>query len=184
MQVNRAGEAALGAAAGAAAVWLMDRADWALWDRQPAEVRRRIEAVRPGGLDPAHVLVHRAAGLFGKTLQPAQPHPAGIALHYAIGMLPAAAYALARRRAPGLAAAGGLAFGLAVFLLEDELANPLMRTSAAPHRYPWQAHARGLVGHLIYGAALEAVLRALLGPPRRRMRRQQITAAGQQATAA
>ena len=161
-------DVALGLAAGALGVWAMDRLDWALWDRQPEAVRRRIEDVRPGGLDPAHVLAHRTASALGKHLTPAQPHPAGVAVHYAVGALPAVVYALLRRRVPAVAAGGGLLYGLGAFLLEDELAGPALGLAAPPQSYPWQAHARGLLSHLLYGAVTEAALRLLTGPAGRR----------------
>ena len=156
-----------GAAAGALGVWAMDRLDWALWDRQPEAVRRRIEEVRPGGLDPAHAIAHRAAAALGHHLTPAQPHPAGLAVHYAAGALPAVAYALARRRIPLLAAGGGLLYGLGAFLLEDEIGGPATGFAAPPQAYPWQAHARGLVAHLLYGLVVESALRLLSGRPGR-----------------
>lgn len=162
-----AGHMIKGAAAGALAVWVMDRVDWFTWDRQPYAVRRRIEDVRPGAMDPAHVLANRVAKAFGRELLPFQPHPAGVATHYAVGMLPTVLYALLRRRVPGLAAGGGLAFGLGLFLAEDEALNPLLGLSAPQREYPWQAHARGLLSHLVFGATAEAALRLLSGRPGR-----------------
>lgn len=43
--------------------------------------------------------------------------------------------------------------------------NILSGFGAKPQAYPWQAHARGLIAHLVYGAVLEGTLRALNGPP-------------------
>ena len=59
------------------------------------------------------------------------------------------------------AAGGGLLYGLALFLFNDELMNPLIGASGRPTAYPLQAHARGLVGHLVLGFATEAGLKAL-----------------------
>lgn len=162
-----AGDVIKGAAAGVLAVWVMDRVDWFTWNRQPFAVRRRIEDVRPGAMDPAHVLANRAARTFGRELLPIQPHPAGLATHYALGMLPTVLYALLRRRIPGLAAGRGAVFGLGLFLAEDEVLNPVLGLSAPLRAYPWQAHARGLLSHLVLGATAEVALRALSGPPRR-----------------
>ena len=36
-----------------------------------------------------------------------------------------------------------------------------MGTAAPPQRYPWQAHARGLISHLVFGVVTEAILSAL-----------------------
>lgn len=40
-------------------------------------------------------------------------------------------------------------------------ADPLLGTAAPPQEYPWQAHARGLVGHLTYGLVTKASVRVL-----------------------
>ncbi|MDP8916688.1 MAG: DUF1440 domain-containing protein [Pseudomonadota bacterium] len=162
-----AGDVIKGAAAGALAVWVMDRVDWFIWSRQPYEVRRRIEDVRPGAMDPAHVLANRAAEAFGRDLLPVQPHPVGIATHYALAVLPTVLYALLRRRVSGVAAGAGTVFGLGLFLAQDEALNSILGLSAPQRTYPWQAHARGLLAHLVLGATAEAALRVLSGAPRR-----------------
>ena len=45
----------MGAVAGVAAVWAMDRLDWFLMDQEPERARRQPGLARPGGQDPAHV---------------------------------------------------------------------------------------------------------------------------------
>ena len=91
---------------------------------------------------------------------PPQPHPAGIAVHYALGVLPGALYAPLRRRLGGLGAGRGLLYGLGLFLVNDELLAPALGLASGPTAYPWQAHARGLAEHLVLGAATDAVLGA------------------------
>lgn len=151
----------------------MDRVDWYMFRHEDPEARRRTESVRPGGLDPAHVMVNRMAEAMGRTLSPRQPHPAGIAMHYGLGIGPGALYGAFRDRVPALGAGRGLAYGLALTALEDELANRAMGLSAPLGHYPWQAHARGLVSHLVYGVVTDAVLRALqAGGGSRRQRRE------------
>lgn len=150
-----------GAIAGAVGVWAMDRVGWWMWDREdPAALQREVQA-RPEGLDPAHVMANRAARAAGTELAPRQPHPAGLAVHYGLGVLPGAAYAVLRHRVPTLAAGGGLLYGLGLGLVEDEGINPLIGTSGPPGDYPWQAHVRGLVSHLVLGAVTHATLQAL-----------------------
>jgi hypothetical protein len=148
----------LGAVAGAVGVWVMDRVDWFLSDHEDPEARRRTRAVRPGGMDPAHVVANRAVQALGAELSPPQPHPAGIAVHYAIGIGPAAFYGALRDRVPAVGTGRGLLYGLGLFLVQDELLNAAGGFSAGPRAYPWQAHARGLVAHLVYGAVTDAVL--------------------------
>ncbi|TNC72470.1 DUF1440 domain-containing protein [Rubellimicrobium roseum] len=159
-----------GAAAGIVATWVLDRLDWAMWDAEASERRAETRRARPGGLDPAHVAANRIAGAFGKELNPPQPHPLGLALHYAFATTPTIAYAVLRHRYPAVAAGGGALFGLAATLVEDEGMNPLLGLAAPPQDYPWQDHARSVAAHLALGLVAEGVLRALDGPagePRR-----------------
>lgn len=149
-----------GALAGLVATWVLDRVDWYLYDREPEHSRRRTWAVRPEHKDPAHYIASRASVALGGPPIP-QDHPAGIAVHYAIGVAPAALYAAIRERFRAVGAAYGLGYGLAMWVLEDEIVNPAMGAAAPPHHYPWRPHARGLVAHLAYGMTTEVVLRAL-----------------------
>lgn len=159
-----------GAVAGSIATFALDRVDWFLYGQEPESSRRRTWAVRPDHKDPAHVIASRASGAFGSDPLP-QGHPAGLAVHYAIGIAPAALYGVLRHRVPVVGAGRGLAFGFAMFVLEDEVANPLLGVAAPPQEYPWQPHARGLVSHLVYGVVTDLVLRALAPRPARRTRR-------------
>ncbi|WP_205665222.1 hypothetical protein [Caldimonas tepidiphila] len=153
------GDLVKGALAGAAAVWVMDRADWFAFTYEDPEARRRTEQVRPGGLDPSHVAVNRVAEMAGVQLSPRQPHPAGIALHYGLGIGPSALYAAGLRdRMAGLGMARGPLFGLGLFLVQDEGLNALSGLSAPPGEYPWQAHARGLLAHLVLGTVVDLAL--------------------------
>jgi hypothetical protein len=147
-----------GAVAGAAAVWVMDRVGWYLWGQESTEKIHEEFVARVDGMDPAHVVANRVADAVGRPLSPKQPHPAGIAVHYGIGMAPAMAYAALRRDIPEIAAGRGLLYGLGLFLAVDEGAAPLLRIAARPGAYPWQAHARGLVTHLVLGVATHAAL--------------------------
>ncbi len=153
---------AKGALAGAAGVWVMDRVDWYMVEHGDQEAWRQTRAVRPDHKDPAHNMAAMAARAVGAR-PPPQPSAAGIAVHYAVGIGPAAVYGATRRHLPGGAVSRGLLFGLGMFLLEDEALNTAMGTAAPPRQYPRQAHARGLVAHLVLGLVTEAVLSALDG---------------------
>lgn len=65
----------------------------------------------------------------------------------------------ASRRRPRLRAGYGALYGLALFVVMDEAAAPLTGSDSGPVRYPWQAHARGLVAHLVLGIITEVLLR-------------------------
>lgn len=149
--------AVMGAAAGALAVWVMDRFDWAAYNHEPEEARQRTVAARPGGMDPAHIVADKVAGIIGKEVS--QPAPAGIAVHYSLGVMPGAVYGALLDRFPAIGTGRGSLFGLGLFLLQDEGLNALAGLSGKPQEYPWQAHARGLMAHLVYGMVGDAVLR-------------------------
>jgi hypothetical protein len=155
-----------GAVAGALGVWVMDQVDWYMYDHEDPEAQRRTRSVRPQGLDPAHYTANKIAGAFGKELSPPQPHPAGIAIHYAIGMSAGALYGALQGRVPGVSTGRGALYGVGIFLTHDELFNTLSGSAARPGQYPWQAHARGLISHVVLGVVADTVLRILKGPGR------------------
>lgn len=155
------GDLVKGAVAGAVGVWALDKVTWAMWNREDPQLLDREREARPGGMDPAHVMANRAAEAVGQELEPPQPNPAGVGVHYALGVMPGAIYGALQKRVDGVGAGGGLLYGLGLFLMQDEGLNPLMGTSGKPWEYPWQAHARGLVGHLVLGAVTHATFQAL-----------------------
>ena len=150
-----------GALAGAAAVWVMDQVGWFLYRREDPKAVRKEQKARVKGMDVAHVAANKLAGVVGTKLSPKQPHPAGIAVHYALGIVPGALYAPLRHRVPALSAGRGLVYGLGLFLLNDELMTPLLGLASGPTAYPWQAHARGLISHLVVGVVTDASIEAL-----------------------
>jgi hypothetical protein len=158
-----AADLAKGAAAGAAATWVMDRVDWFMVEHEDPAAWRRTQAVRPNGKDPAHNMVGAMAGAAGYE-PPPQPHPTGIAMHYALAMSSTALYGATRKHIPGGVIGRGCILGLGMFAIEDELMNPLLGFAAPPRRYPWQAHARSVVAHLVLGIVTEAVLSAFDRP--------------------
>lgn len=148
------------AAAGAVAVWVMDRFDWFVFEHEDPQARRQTESVRPGGMDPAHALAAKAAAAAGIPLKPAPPHqhPAGLAVHYAVPMALAILYDGLKPRLPLRASARGALYGAGTFLILDEIVNPLLGLAARPDRYPWQRHARELATHMTYGVAMDTVM--------------------------
>ncbi len=152
--------AAMGMVAGAIGVWALDRVDYFLWNREDPETRARTRAVRPYGEPPAGVVVTELEQASGRGLGEEQHEAAQTAVHYAIGIGPAAGYALVRNQLPG-GPARGLLYGLGVFLLQDEGINAVTRLGANPRDYPWQAHGRGLISHLVYGLTTELALSAM-----------------------
>ncbi|MGQ0816325.1 MAG: DUF1440 domain-containing protein [Gemmatimonadota bacterium] len=150
-------DVATGAAAGGAATWLMGRATTVMYDRENAAARHREEKVREGK-DAFVRAAEKTAAVAGKSLTESQKKKLGGGLHWAMGIGVGALYGWLRHRRPEAAAGYGLLFGAAFFLLIDEGANTVFGFTPPPNRFPWQAHARGLVGHLVYGAAAESLL--------------------------
>lgn len=157
------GDLVLGGAAGALALMALDKVDWSIWNRLPATSKLRTFAARPGGRDPAHEMAHRLAELCPENPTPAQVDKAGEVIHVLLGLAPAMVYAALRSRVPGVAAGRGAAFGAALFVIQDEGLNTLMKFGGRPQDYPLADHARGLAAHVTYGVALDAFLSVVDG---------------------
>jgi hypothetical protein len=84
-----AGDLVKGAVAGAVGTLALDAVTWFMWDREDPSALRQERQARPKGLDPAHFVANKVANAFGTKLKPEQPHLAGIATHFAIGVMPA-----------------------------------------------------------------------------------------------
>jgi hypothetical protein len=153
-----AAEIAKGLAAGAGASFVMNRVTTFLYRRQAPAARRREERVR-GGKTAYQLAAEKMAGLAGRRLEPSSAKKVGTALHWAMVLGAGATYSALRTRAPWVRLGGGLLFGALLFVLVDEGANTAFGFTPHPREFPWQSHARGLLGHLAYGAAADAQLR-------------------------
>lgn len=158
----------------------MDQIGWAMLRTENTHALARDFQARQGrkaGADNITAQVHSvqrspligrgAAGALRKATQVSgvsepnrRPGPGATAFHYGLGMLPGALYGVARRSRPRLSTGSGALYGLGLFVVMDETAAPLTGIASTPHRYPWQAHARGLVAHLVLGITAETLLRA------------------------
>ncbi|HEV7347797.1 DUF1440 domain-containing protein [Telluribacter sp.] len=150
-----------GAIAGAAAVWLMDRMTRYMYRHESQEAYEQEKEAQIGGKSVAFVAANKMAGAASVKLNDQQEYIAGKTVHYLMGVVPGALYALLRHRIKGLNKAHGLLYGLGLFIVVDELMVPAAGLASGPLAYPWQAHARGLVGHLRLGLSTDTVVRAL-----------------------
>lgn len=150
-----------GAAAGAVGTWAMDVVTWTIYRREDPVTLMREKEVRVFGKDSAHAAAQRVARQVGSDAAEMEPNAAGIAIHAGLGMVPGAVYPALRRRLPWLRAGGGAVWGLALFVLNDEIVGRLLRIQGPQHKYPWRTHLRGLLGHLMLGVVMEATLNAL-----------------------
>lgn len=119
-----------------------------------------------GETDPDEDAAERTANLLaGGKLTREQKHKAGVAVHYAFGASTAALYGMLAELAPEAAPYGGIPFGLAVWLLADEGAVPLLGLSKRPDQYSPEVHAYSLAAHCVFGLTTEltrGVLRVYL----------------------
>ena len=172
----------LGAVAGAVGVWAMDRVGWYMYNHEDRNaIARELQARKgnddtaytgrerealdgnpqgqPAGKDVAHVGVEKASEILGINVDNRQPNPGGVALHYALGIVPGALHAVVRREAPIMQAGNGALYGFALYVINDELVAPALGLASEPTEYPWQAHARGAITHTVLGVVTESLLR-------------------------
>ena len=149
-----------GAIAGAIATWVMGKATSYLYEREDEATRGREERVR-GGKTAYGVAAEKAAHLVDAELSKDERQRYGGDIHWALGVGTGALYGLLRDRVPQAGLARGLAFGAAFWLLVDEGANTALGLTPGPTTFPWQTHARGLAGHLVYGTMADTALAAL-----------------------
>ena len=105
---------------------------------------------------------HVAKVLLARGLSAEEKRRGGAAVHYVVGGLAAAVYAAAGEGRPWLRAGDGAAFGLAFWLLGDELIMPRLSLTRAPRDYPLLAHMNSLGEHIVYGTTTEVLRRAML----------------------
>jgi hypothetical protein len=149
-----------GAIAGAVATFVMGRITSLMYQRENRRARRQEDAAR-GGRTAAGAAAEQGAELVGHHLTPEEREQAGSAVHWALGIGAGAAYAVARRRLAFLGSTVGAAFGTGFWAFVDEGVVPALGLTPGPLAFPWQAHARGLVGHLTFGTVTDGTLRVL-----------------------
>ncbi len=84
--------------------------------------------------------------------------------HWAVGIKAGIVYSLFKRQNRKVATGHGLLFGAAFSALFDEGLTSLVGLAEPPQKYQWQAHARGLFGHLVYGVIADTVFNLLEHP--------------------
>lgn len=151
-----------GAVAGAVAWWAMDQVLSFCYDREGSAVQSR-EAKARGGVPALEVMAESAAGLAAIKLSEEERQRGGTTLQWTVGIGTGMLYGAIRHRLPGSGIRRGLLYGAAVSLLFDEGVVPLLGFAPGPRAFPWQTHARGFVGHLVYGAVIDSAMSGLDG---------------------
>ena len=154
-------DAAIGAASGLLASWVMEQAQKPITkvgSRETQERERRAQ----GDLPPATVRVaERAAALAGRSLPEDRRDAAGEVVHYATGAAFGALFGVLAPRLPLPVVAAGALYGAAVWLVSDETVVPALGFSRRPWEYPASTHAKALAAHLVYGTATDAGFRLI-----------------------
>ena len=148
-------DAIRGGIAGLVGTWVMDLVTTGLLESQTEESKRQEEAARPNGKSSVANLVDRMEAVTGITLDDGQRSVATQVIHYGLGVVPGVMYVVASRRAPRLAAGRGLAYGLALWVVNDEYLNTRLGLAGPYAAYPIETHWRGFVGHVVLGMATE-----------------------------
>jgi hypothetical protein len=162
-QTSILGDAIRGGVAGAAGTWVMDQVTTAMLQAQDPEVTAREEAARPNDKSAVDNLIDRVTETLGVELSDDQRGTAAQVVHFGLGVLPGALFAVLRRRVPLVGWGGGLLYGALLWAVNDEWANTQLGLAAPPEAYPSETHLRGLVGHLVLGSMTNSGIDALGG---------------------
>jgi uncharacterized membrane protein YagU involved in acid resistance len=156
-------DAVRGAVAGGVATWLMDLVTTGIYAVQPPEVTAREQAAQANGRSSVANLVDRVEAEVGMSI-PKERRPAvEQVVHYALGVVPGAIYGVVRRWIPFARLGSGLAYGVAVFALNDEYLNTALGLAGPARAYPIETHVRGFAGHAVMGVATESGIQLLGG---------------------
>jgi uncharacterized membrane protein YagU involved in acid resistance len=173
------GRAALaGMAGGVAGAWAMS-AFSAGWEKlmpasagrpqgrtiNVAEARQRRPAPMHASQQEWDSTMNTATAVARKVLQRRLPQTqkerGAVAVHYAIGGVMGAGYAVVREYVPAVGAGAGAVFGAAMFVLAQEIGTPLMGLSKPVRDYSPAMQANSMGEHVAWGLTTETVRRAL-----------------------
>ena len=151
----------VGLAAGLAATLVTNLAQRPLRSMTPESVDWHEKRVRPGA-SSSLVAARKLCEAMDLDPSPRRHEMSGKAIHLATGMGWGPVYGLLRRYAGLRPVTAALASGTAMSLILDEYLVPALGLSAPNHHYPNFTRARGLVAHLVYGAAAAVATEGLV----------------------
>lgn len=152
-----------GGVAGGAATWVMDLITTGVLKGQSPDVTQLEEQAWPNGKPAIENAVDALESKASIRLDEKQRALVIQCIHYGLGAVPGAAYAVLRRRVPLLGAARGMLFGAGLWALNDEFLNTKLGFAGPFDAYPMETHLRGLIGHTTLGAATDTFIDALGG---------------------
>lgn len=144
---------AAGAASGLLASWIMEKFQQRAQKLFETEQKAEKEESEPATEKVAEQVSRKVTG---KSLPETQKSTGGEVVHYAFGATVGAVYGLIGALYPPARFGLGLPYGIAVFLLADEVMVPALGLSKMPTSTPLPLHLKGLASHLVYGAALNS----------------------------
>jgi uncharacterized membrane protein YagU involved in acid resistance len=156
---------AAGLVAGGLASFAMDTYWWVM---QKSMGARPEQKPRPGDdvkeNEPAtQVMADRVArALTGKEVPNEMKPAAGVGAHYAAGILSGALFGAAAALRPRLGVLGGIFYGVAIWLLVDEIGIRALDMAPNPSKVPTHEHVQALGAHMVYGSATALFTRLLL----------------------
>lgn len=145
--------------AGYAGTKVMEPVSMALYKAESPGTQAKEDAARPG--PPYRLAAEKTAKLLGLNLSDKAAERAGMGFHYGLAISWAPLYGLLRRRANMGGPLAAAITGAAMSAVADETLTPLLGFSAPNRAYPLVTHLRGVVAHLVFGAAVGAVSEAV-----------------------
>ena len=166
-----------GAVGGLAAAWTMNQFQ-ALWSRLAEGEERSHGAQSMQQGTPQHGIGRklelrgsddaddnaavRAANavselVFEHPLTKGEKEAGGAVAHYAMGVGSGALYGALAELVPEATVGTGMPFGVAVWIVADELVVPSLGLSKSPTKYPLETHAYSIASHIVYGLTTEVV---------------------------
>ncbi len=124
-------------------------------DAQPS-VQESSDAA--GSLSSPEAVAKRGAGLLGIELDREQVVAWGNRVHWLHGIQLGVPYQWLQ---PAPSIAGGLVYGVALWLLSDELMLWALGIAKAPTSYPLKVHLDALAAHCVYGAVVAIAAKGL-----------------------
>lgn len=151
---------AVGLLAGLVATQVTNLAQGPLRRLTPSRVKAWERLVRPGA-SSSLVAARKVAGHLDPSMNKQQTELVGNVIHNGIGMVWGPIHGLLRRHGHMTPVGAGLATGVSMSLVLDEVVVPVLGLSAPNRDYPILTHVRGLVAHLVYGAVAALMTEAV-----------------------
>ena len=113
-----------------------------------------------GNKQAFEVAVQKIAAIFGRELTESEMKFWGWKFHRSFGMAGALQFMQLRKAIPAVGYGYGIPYGIAFWALADEFGIWAAGLVPGPQKFSWQSHARGLVGHMVWGMAAELTARS------------------------